>query len=76
MKTIKLIFKGILFYTTIIIISLFISGIDSIYDNGYFLYAIGIITLLIYVCYKVITKEELNILLGSKLFGGMTNDEL
>lgn len=76
MKTIKLIFKGTLFYTTIIIISLFISGIDSVYDNGYFLYAIGIITLLIYICYKIITKEELNTLLGNKFLEEKLNNKL
>ena len=76
MKTIKLILKGILFYTTIIVAMLYICGVDSIYDNGYFFPATGIVALLIYICYKTITEEEADILLGNKLFGGLPDDEL
>ena len=76
MKTIKLILKGILLYTTIIVAMLYICGMDSIYDNGYFLLATGIMALLIYICYKTITEEEANILSGNKLFGGLPDNEL
>lgn len=76
MKTIKLILKGILLYTTIIAAMLYICVVDSIYDNGYFLPATGIVALLIYICYKTITKEEANILSGNKLFGGLSDNEL
>ena len=55
---------------------LYICGVDSIYDNGYFLPATGIVALLIYICYKTITKEEVNILSGNKLFGGLPDNEL
>lgn len=76
MKTIKLILKGILLYTTMILAMLYICGVDSIYDNGYFLPATGIVALLIYICYKTITEEEANILSGNKLFGGLPDNEL
>ena len=76
MKTIKLILKGILLYTTIIAAILYICGVDSIYDNGYFLPATGIVALLIYICYKTITAEEVNILSGNKLFEGLPDNEL
>lgn len=76
MKTIKLILKGILLYTTMILAMLYICGVDSIYDNGYFLPATGIVALLIYICYKTITEEEADILSGNKLFGGLPDDEL
>lgn len=76
MKTIKLILKGILLYITMIAAMLYVCGVDSIYDNGYFLPATGIIALLIYICYKTITEEEADILLGNKLFGGLPDDEL
>lgn len=76
MKAIKLILKGILLYTTMILAILYICGVDSIYDNGYFLPVTGIVTLLIYICYKTITEEEANILSGNKLFGGLPDDEL
>lgn len=76
MKTIKLILKGILLYTTMILAILYICGVDSIYNNGYFLPATGIVALLIYICYKTITKEEANILSGNKLFRELPDDEL
>ena len=76
MNTIKLILKGILLYTTMILAILYICGVDSIYDNGYFLPATGIVALLIYICYKTITEEEADILSGNKLFGGLPDNEL
>lgn len=76
MKTMKLILKGILLYTTMIAAMLYVGGVDSIYDNGYFLPATGIVALLIYICYKTITEEEADILSGNKLFGGLPDDEL
>lgn len=76
MKTIKLILKGILLYTTIIVAMLYVCGVDSIYDNGYFLPATGIVALLIYICYKTITEEEADILSGNKLFRELPDDEL
>lgn len=76
MKTMKLILKGILLYTTMIAAMLYVCGVDSIYDNGYFLPATGIVALLIYICYKTITEEEADILSGNKLFGGLPDDEL
>ena len=76
MKTIKLILKGILLYTTITLTTIYICSVDSIYDNGYFLPATGIVALLIYICYKTITEEEADILSGNKFFGGSSNNEL
>ena len=76
MKTIKLILKGILLYTTIIVVILYVCGVDSIYNNGYFLPATGIVALLIYICYKTITEEEADILSGNKFFGVLHDDEL
>lgn len=61
-NTIKLVFKGILLYTTLIVCILSVAGIDSIYDKGYFLIDIVICTGLVYSCYKIINKEEINIL--------------
>lgn len=59
----KLSLKGILLYVTITICILAIGGIDSIYDKGYLIETIIIILSLIYLCKKVITREELKILL-------------
>lgn len=74
MKTAKLILKGILLYTTIIVSLLYICGIDSICENGHFFLSTSIIALLIYVCSKTITEEEAYILSGSKFFGEYPED--
>lgn len=62
-NTIKLVLKGILFYATIIATTLFITGVDSIYDEGYFFYFIVIVSAMIYACYKLLSKEEVDTLL-------------
>ena len=63
---IKLVFKGILFYTTAIAAMLFICGVDGICDKGYLTESIIIIAGMIYACYKYITEEEYNIILLGK----------
>ena len=62
MRTFKLIIKGMLLYMTTLVIMMFIIGIDSIYDQGYFFYGIMLIAVLIFMCYKTINKEELEML--------------
>ena len=66
MRTFKLIIKGMLLYMTTLVILMFIIGIDSIYDLGYFFYGIMLIAVLIFMCYKTINKEELEMLTISK----------
>lgn len=65
---IKLALKGILFYATIIAVSFFIAGIDSIYDEGYFFVSIIIVSALVYACYKLLSKDEVDTLLLMKYF--------
>lgn len=62
MKTIKMIFKGILLYMTILVTMIFMMSVDSIYDQGYFFYGIMLVAALVFVCYKTINKEELEVL--------------
>lgn len=62
MRTFKLITKGVLLYVTILVTLLYMMGIDSIYDNGYFFHGLILVLILIGVCYKTISKEELEIL--------------
>lgn len=71
MKTFKLIYKGILLYTTTIIIALVLCGIDSIVEQGQFIYWASIIVLLVYVCYKIISRKELDILTLNRYFNKM-----
>ena len=59
MRVIKLIIKGVLLYVTFLLSFFFLAGVDSIYDNGYFLHFITIIISMCYICYKSISKEEL-----------------
>ena len=62
MKRVKLFIKGVLLYVTTLVVLLYMSDIDSIYDQGYFFYGIMLIAVLIFMCYKTINKEELEIL--------------
>lgn len=66
MKTFKLIIKGVLLYVTTLVTLLYMMGIDSIYDNGYFFHGLILVLILIGVCYKTINKEELKILTLSR----------
>lgn len=66
MKAFKLIIKGVLLYITTLVTLLYMCGIDSIYDNGYFFHDLILIAILIGVCYKTINKEELEILTFNK----------
>lgn len=59
----KLFIKGVLFYVTSILAILFVASIDSLYENNALLPAIGILSLLIYLCKKYISEKEMNILL-------------
>ena len=66
MKKFKLIIKGVLLYVTTLVTLLYMMGIDSIYDNGYFFHGLILVLILIGVCYKTINKEELEILTLSR----------
>lgn len=59
---IKLFFKGLLLYVTIFICMLATMAIESLYDKGYLIYAVIIVTGLIYWCRKIITEKEFNAL--------------
>lgn len=67
MRRFKLICKGILLYLTIFAVILWMSGIDSIWDNGYFIQSSCIIAILGYLCYKYISEDDLDILSWSNL---------
>lgn len=54
-----LVCKSILLYTTAIVAMLYIAGIDSIYNNGYFFKATALVAGLIFVCYKILSEEDI-----------------
>lgn len=66
MKKFKLIIKGVLLYVTTLVTLSYMMGIDSIYDNGYFIHGLILVLILVGVCYKTIDKEELEILTFNK----------
>ena len=58
MNKFKFIIKGILLWTTAFVAILFVAGIDSIYDNGYFFQTLAVVIVMIFCCYKLISEEE------------------
>ena len=75
MKTFKFILKGVLLYVTTFVAMLWLCGIDSIVEQGYFISWTSIMVLLIYVCYKTISKEDLDILTFNKYLNKIMGDE-
>ena len=69
MKNLKLILKGMLFYSSLLLTMLLLTGIESIIEQDcyglLFAWLILLISLFI-ICKKIITKEELDVLTFSK----------
>lgn len=57
-----IILKGLLLYTTIIAIVLYICAVESLLINGYLLISTLIVIGLIYSCKKTLTKQDINTL--------------
>ena len=73
MRKFKLTIKGIMLWITAFAVMLFISGVDSIYDNGYLIHSIIVCAVLCYACYKLISEEEFETLY--KWFNKITGEE-
>ena len=58
MNKFQFIIKGILLWTTAFVTILFVAGVDSIYDNGYFFQTLIAIVVIIFCCHKLISEEE------------------
>lgn len=58
MNKFKLILKGTMLWITAFVTILFVAGVDSIYNNGYFLQTLMAVAVMIFCCYKLISKEE------------------
>jgi hypothetical protein len=74
-KTIIIVLKGVLLYATLLVFILFITGVDSIYDNGYFIHSIIICAILFYACCKLINAEELDTITLYKWINNLSNKE-
>lgn len=66
MDIVKKILKGLLLWVTTLMLMLFMSGVDSITDQGYLVPWLVVCAILCYLCYKFISEEELEILSGYK----------
>lgn len=58
MNRFKLILKGIMLWITAFVTILFVAGVDSIYDNGYFFQTLIAVVVMIFCCHKLISEEE------------------
>lgn len=58
MNRFKLILKGVMLWITAFVTILFVAGVDSIYDNGYFFQALIAVVVMIFCCCKLISEEE------------------
>lgn len=75
MNKFKFIIKGILLWTTAFVTTLFVVGIDSIYDNGYFFQTLIAIIVMIFCCYKLISKKEFEVLSLYRWFNKIIGEE-
>lgn len=75
MRKFKLIIKGILLWTTAFVTILFVAGVDSIYDNGYFFQTLIAVAVMIFCCYKLISEEEFKMLSLYRWFNKIIGEE-
>lgn len=68
MNIVKKILKGLLLWVTALVVMLFMSGVDSITDQGYLVPWLVVCAVLCYLCYKFISEEEFEVLSGYKWF--------
>lgn len=61
---VKTIIKGLLLWVTGFAIMLFLSGVDSIVDQGNLIPWLIVCAVLVCLCYKFISEKELEILSG------------
>lgn len=74
MKRFKLILKGVLLYTALLLTFLLIIGIDSL-PLHYIGISLIVLPLLYYICYKTITEDELEVLSFCKYFNISIKEE-
>lgn len=75
MNKFKFIIKGILLWTTAFVTILFVAGVDSIYDNGYFFQTLIAVIVMMFWCYKLISEKEFEVLSLYKWFNKVIKEE-
>lgn len=68
MKTLILILKGLLLWTALLVTLIWICGIDSIVEQGYFIPYTSLMLLLILLSYRTISYREFLILSLDRFF--------
>ena len=66
MNTVKKILKGVLLWVTAFAVMLFMSGVDSIVDQGYLVPWLIVCAILCYLCYRYMSWDEFYTLSGAK----------
>ena len=75
MNRFKIILKGIMLWITAFVTVLFIAGIDSIYDNGYFFQTLAVVIVMILCCHKLISEKEFEVLSLYRWFNKIIGEE-
>ena len=75
MNKFKFIIKGILLWTTGFVTILFVAGVDSIYNNGYFFQTLIAVVVMIFCCYKLISEKEFEVLSLYRWFNKIIGEE-
>lgn len=75
MNKFKFIIKGILLWITTFVTILFVAGVDSIYDNGYFFQTLIAVVVMIFCCYKLISEKEFEVLYLYRWFNKIIGEE-
>lgn len=68
MKTLLLILKGILLWVSLLVTLIWICGLDSIVEQGYFIPYTSVMLLLILLSYRTISYREFLILSLDRFF--------
>lgn len=71
MKTLILILKGLLLWTTLLVTLIWICGLDSIVEQGYFIPYTSVMLLLVILSYRTISYREFLILSLDRFFTGL-----
>ena len=71
MKTLLLILKGILLWVSLLVTLIWICGLDSIVEQGYFIPYTSVMLLLILLSYRTISYREFLILSLDRFFTGL-----
>lgn len=71
MKTLLLILKGILLWVSLLVTLIWICGLDSIVEQGYFIPYTSLMLLLILLSYRTISYREFLILSLDRFFTGL-----